>query len=57
MLLLRIDKNLDRHQSDNEQDELKDGDESSEQALSGTSIVDVFDKAQLNLVNKMLPPK
>ena len=56
-MLLRIDKNLDRHQSDNEQDELKDGDESSEQALSSTSIVDVFDKAQLNLVNKMLPPK
>ena len=44
--------------SDNEQDELKDGDESSQQTpLSSTSIVDVFDKAQLNLVNKMLPPK
>ena len=57
MLLLRIDKNLDKHQSDNEQDKLKDGDETSEQALFGTSIVDVFDKAQLNLVNKMLPPK
>ena len=54
MLLLRIDKNLDRHQSDNEQDELKDGDESSEQALSSTSIVD---NSQLNLVNKVLPPK
>ena len=46
MLLLRIDKNLDKHQYDNEQDELKDGDESSLLApLSGTSIVDVFDKA------------
>ena len=44
--------------SDNEQDELKDGDESSQQTpLSSTSIVDLFDKAQLNLVNKMLPPK
>ena len=29
LLLLRIDKNLDKHQSDNEQDELKDGDETS----------------------------
>ena len=29
LLLLRIDKNLDKHQYDNEQDELKDGDESS----------------------------
>ena len=44
MLLLRIDKNLDKHQSDNEQDELKDGDESSQQTpLSSTSIVDDFD--------------
>ena len=57
-MLLRINKNLDKHQSDNEQDELKDGDESSQQTpLSSTSIVDDFDKAQLNLVNKMLPPK
>ena len=29
LLLLRIDKNLNKHQSDNEQDEHKDGDESS----------------------------
>ena len=29
LLLLEIDKNLDKHQSDNEQDEQKDGDESS----------------------------
>ena len=29
LLLLKIDKNLDKHQSDNEQDEHKDGDESS----------------------------
>ena len=33
LLLLEIDKNLDKHQSDNEQDEQKDGDESSQQAL------------------------
>ena len=43
MLLLRIDKNLDKHQSDNEQDEHKDGDESSQQALlSNKGITDVF---------------
>ena len=29
LLLLKIDKNLDKHQSDNDQDEHKDGDESS----------------------------
>ena len=29
LLLLKIDKNLDKHQSDNEQDEHKDGDEAS----------------------------
>ena len=33
LLLLKIDKNLDKHQSNNEQDEHKDGDESSQQAL------------------------
>ena len=43
LLLLRIDKNLDKHQSDNEQDEHKDGDESSQQALlSNKGITDVF---------------
>ena len=41
LLLLKIDKNLDKHQSDNEQDEHKDGDESSQQALlSDKGIVD-----------------
>ena len=50
LLLLKIDKNLDKHQSDNEQDEHKDGDESSQQALlSNKSIVD---NSQLNLVKK-----
>ena len=29
LLLSKIDKNLDKHQSDNEQDEHKDGDEAS----------------------------
>ena len=56
MLLLKIDKNLDK--SDNEQDKQnkqKDGDESSQQAiLSDKGIVD---NSQLNLVNKVLPPK
>ena len=47
----RIDKNLDKHQSNNEQDEHKDGDESSEQALlSNKGITDVFIDSQINLV-------
>ena len=55
LLLLKIDKNLNKHQSDNEQDEHKDGDESSQQAfLSDKGIVD---NSQLNLVKKMLPLK
>ena len=56
LLLLKIDKNLNK--SDNDQDEQDvhdDGDESSQQALrSGKGIVD---NSQLNLVNKLLPPK
>ena len=53
--MLKIDKNLDKHQSDNEQNEHKDGDEFSQQAL----LFDkgIVDDSQLNLVNKMLPPK
>ena len=58
MLLLKIDKNLDKNKSDNERDEHNDGDESSQQALlSDKGIADVFNNSQLNLVNKMLPPK
>ena len=39
--MLKIDKNLDKQQSDNEQDAHKDGDESSQQALlSDKGIVD-----------------
>ena len=33
MFLLKIDKNLDKQQSDNEQDKHKNGDESSQQTL------------------------
>ena len=55
LFLLKIDKNLDKQQSDNEQDEYKDGDDSSQHALlSDKGIVDNF---QLSLVNKLLPPK
>ena len=58
LLLLKIDKNLNKHQSDNEQDEHKDGDESSQQALlSDKSIIDDFIDSQLTLVNKILLPK
>ena len=41
LILLKIDKNLDKQQFDIEQDEHKDGDESSQQALlSNKGIVD-----------------
>ena len=53
--MLKIDKNVDKQQSDNEQDEHKDGDESSQQAhLSNKGIVD---NSQLNLLKKLHPPK
>ena len=55
LLLLKIDKNLEKQQSDNEQDEYKDGDESSQQSL--LSYKGIVDNSQLNLVNKLLPPK
>ena len=55
MLLSKIDKNLNKHQSDNEQDEHRDRDESSQQAL--LSDKGITDDSQLNLVNKRLPPK
>ena len=54
--MLKIDKNLNK--SDNkqdEQDEHKDGDELSQQAL--LSDKGIVDNSQLNLVNKVLPPK
>ena len=41
LIMLKIDKSLDKPQSDNEQDEYKDGDKSSQQALlSDKGIVD-----------------
>ena len=51
--MLKIDKNLNKF--DNEQDEHKDGDESSQQAL--LSDKGIVDNSQLSLVNKLLPPK
>ena len=55
--MLKIDKNLDKKQSDDEQDEHKDGDESSQQALLfDKGIANVFTN-QHTLVNKILPPK
>ncbi|KAL0000481.1 hypothetical protein SO802_014262 [Lithocarpus litseifolius] len=33
LLILKLDKSIDKHQSDNEQDEPKEGDDSSQQAL------------------------
>ena len=55
LLLLNIDQNLDQNQSYNEQDKHKDRDESYQQAL--LSDKGIVDNSQLNLVNKMLPPK
>ena len=55
LLLLKIDKNFDKQQYDNEQDEHKDGDESSRQAL--LSNKGITNNSQLNLVNKVLPSK
>ena len=53
MLLLKIDKNLDKQQSDksdNEQEEHKDEDESSQQAL--LSDKGIVDNSQLILLTK-----
>ena len=55
LIMLKIDKNLDKQQFDNEQDEHKDGDESNQRAL--LSDKGIVDNSQLNLVNKLLPPK
>ena len=55
LLLLKIDKNLDKHHFDNDQDEHKDEDDSSQQAL--LSNKGIVDNSQLNLVNKIHPPK
>ena len=53
--MLKIDKNLVKQQSNNEQDEHNDGDESRQQAL--LFYKGIVDNSQLNLVYKVLPPK
>ena len=53
--MLKINKSLDKPQSDNEQDEHKDGDESSQQAL--LSEKGIVDHLQLSPVHKLIPPK
>ena len=53
--MLKIDKNLDHQQIDNEQDEHKDGDESSQQAL--LSEKGIVDRLELSPVHKLIPPK
>ena len=55
LIMLKIDKSLDKPQSDNEQDEHKDGDKSSQQAL--LSDKGIVDNTQLSLVHKLIPPK
>ena len=55
LIMLKIDKSLDHQQINNEQDEHKDGDESNQHAL--LSDKGMVDNSQLNLVNKLLPPK
>ena len=53
--MLKIDKSLDHQQIDNKQDEHKDGDESSQQALLFEN--GIVDHSQLSLVHKLIPPK
>ena len=55
LIMLKIDKSLDHQQINNEQDELKDGDESSQQVL--LSEKGIVDHSQLSLVHKLIPPK
>ncbi|KAK9988447.1 hypothetical protein SO802_028686 [Lithocarpus litseifolius] len=53
LLILKLDKTLDKQHSDNEQDELKQRDVSSQQALlSDTGIADA-----INSLDKTVPPK
>ena len=55
LIMLKIDKNLDHQQINDEQDEHKDGDKSSQQSLlSEKGIVDHF---QLSPVHKLISPK
>ena len=55
LIMLKIDKSLDNPQIDTEQDEHKDGDESSQQAI--LSEKGIVDNSQLSLVHKLIPPK
>ena len=55
LIMLKIDKSLDHQQINNEQDEHKDGDESSQQVL--LSEKGIVDHSQLSLVHKLIPPK
>ena len=55
LIMLKINKSLDKPQSDNEQDEHKDEDKSSQQAL--LSDKGIVDNSQLSLVHKLIPPK
>ena len=51
LIMLKIDKSLDHQQIDDEQDEHKDGDESSQQALLSEKCI--VDHSQLSLVPKL----
>ena len=53
--MLKIDKSLDHQQINNEQDEHKDGDESSQQIL--LSEKGIVAHSQLSLVHKVIPSK
>ena len=55
IIMLKTDKSLDHQQIDNEQDEHKDGDESSQQAIP--SKKGIVDNSQLSLIHKLIPPK
>ena len=55
LIMLKIDKSLEHQQIDNEQDEHKDGDESSQQILF--SEKGIVNHSQLSLVHKLIPPK
>ena len=55
LIMLKIDKSLNHQQINNEQDEHKDGDESSQQVL--LSEKGIVDNSQFSLVHKLSPPK
>ena len=55
LIMLKFDKSLDHQQINNEQDEHKEGDESSQQVL--LSEKGIVDNSQLSLIHKLIPPK